>query len=222
MPGKPRAGRRRIQAVPARISALDTAHADVGQPAPHGPVADTAEPRRSQPSKPPKPPKVRIRGAAEGRLSVEVVTSGASPAATFGTADPDAINALLGQLVSVVCPGNTAKPPDEHAINSVLALLHGIGPTDAVEGMLATQLVVAQHGAMDVMRRAMHPDQTPEGRRLYLGLATRLMATFALQVETLNRGRGRGPVQRMVVERVNVGPGGQAVVGVVPGKGAGG
>jgi hypothetical protein len=49
------------------------------------------------------------------------------------------------------------------------------------------------------------------------------MRTFTGQVEALNRGRGKGIIQRVVVERVNVEPGGQAVVGAVTttGRGAG-
>ena len=64
-------------------------------------------------------------------------------------------------------------------------------------------------------RRAMHPDQTPAGRQSYLGLALKAMRTFAQLVETLNHGRAKGPVQRVVVERVTVRDGGQAVVGSV-------
>ena len=49
----------------------------------------------------------------------------------------------------------------------------------------------------------------------YLGLALKAMRTCAQLVETLNHGRGKGPVQRVVVERVTVRDGGQAVVGAV-------
>lgn len=218
MTGKPHAGRRRVQAVPANLPAPDTARATAGQPARCDPKADNDEPARLQRS---RPPKVRVEAEADGKIHVQVISDSASVSATFGTADADAVNAMLSQLISVVCPGK-GTPPDENAINALLALLHGIGPDDTVEGMLAAQLVACQHAAMDAMRRGLHQDQTPQGRHLYLGLANRLMATFATQVEALNRGRGRGPIQRVVVERVNVAPGAQAVVGVIEGKGGGG
>lgn len=143
-----------------------------------------------------------------------------TPRQTFGTDNVDAATALLNQLTSALRPARN-DPPDEALLNQLLGLLHGIGPTDTVEGMLAVQMVACQHAAMDALRRAMHPEQTPNGRELYLNLANKLMRTFGMQADTLNRGRGRGTVQRVVVERVNVEPGGQALVGPVTTRGAG-
>ena len=60
-----------------------------------------------------------------------------------------------------------------------------------------------------------HRPLRPAGRQGYLGLALKAMRTFAQLVETLNHGRGNGPVQRVVVERVTVRDRGQAVVGAV-------
>jgi hypothetical protein len=89
--------------------------------------------------------------------------------------------------------------------------------------MLAVQMVAAHQAAMTTARLALRDDQIPSGRQLYLSLSGKLMRTFTGQVEALNRGRGKGIIQRVVVERVNVEPGGQAVVGAVTtnGKGAG-
>ena len=106
-------------------------------------------------------------------------------------------------------PGKTIDPA---TINALIATVQGIAPGNALEAMIATMLVAAQHAALDASRRAMHPEQTPAGRQGYLGLALKAMRTCAQLVETLNHGRGKGPAQRVIVERVTVRDGGQAVV----------
>jgi hypothetical protein len=123
----------------------------------------------------------------------------------------------LGQIVSVLQP-DPSKSIDTAAINQALALVEGINPTDALEAMTATMLVAAQHAALDAMRRALHPDQTPAGRQSYMALSLKAMRTFAQLVENLNHGRGKSITQRVIVERVNVAPGAQAIVGAVASK----
>jgi hypothetical protein len=80
--------------------------------------------------------------------------------------------------------------------------------------MMAAQLVAAHNAAMECYRRAMLPDQTPEGWRENLAQANKLSRSFATLLEALNRHRGKGQ-QKMTVEHVHVYPGGRAVVGVV-------
>jgi hypothetical protein len=150
------------------------------------------------------------QAGSEIRLNVDP----AALAAAFGVDDPDIATRLLGQLINLVQP-EAGKPIDPATINPLIAAVQGIVPSNALEAMIATMLVAAQHGALDASRRAMHPDQTPAGRQSYLGLALKAMRTFAQLVETLNHGRAKGPVQRVVVERVTVRDGGQAVVGSV-------
>ena len=135
----------------------------------------------------------------------------AALAAAFGVDDPNIASRLLGQLINLVQP-DPGKMIDPATINALIATVHGIAPGNALEAMIATMLVAAQHAALDASRRAMHPDQTPAGRQGYLGLALKAMRTCAQLVETLNHGRGKGPVQRVIVERVTVRDGGQAVV----------
>jgi hypothetical protein len=117
-------------------------------------------------------------------------------------------------LVNLVQP-DPGKTIDPATINPLIATVQGIAPGNALEAMIATMLVAAQHAALDASRRAMHPEQTPAGRQGYLGLALKAMRTCAQLVETFDHGRGKGPVQRVVVERVTVRDGGQAVVGAV-------
>lgn len=49
------------------------------------------------------------------------------------------------------------------------------------------------------------------GRQAYLGLVRKLMTLFSAQMDALNRHRGKATVQKVIVERVQVAPGAQAV-----------
>lgn len=67
----------------------------------------------------------------------------------------------------------------------------------------------------------MQRQQTFEGRRENLGQANRLVRSYAVLLEALDRHRGKGQPQVVRVERVAVEAGGQAVVGVVGREGEG-
>ncbi len=144
----------------------------------------------------------------------------ANPAAIFGTADKAVTEALLVHLLNILHT-DASKPVAGVAVDQALGFLAGIGPKDATEGLLAVQMVAAHVAAMNTARLAMKADQTPAGRLAYLALSGKLMRTFTGQLEALNRGRGKGITQRVVVERVNVEPGAQAVVGAVAAPGGG-
>ena len=134
--------------------------------------------------------------------------------AAFGTTENSIAETLLREILNVLQIDPT-KPFDAATANLVLALLHRIGPRDEVEAMLACQMIVAHLAVMDASRRALHVEQTPGGRQAYLSLARKLMTLFTAQMDTLNRHRGKPTVQKVVVEKVLVAPGGQAVVGAV-------
>ena len=118
------------------------------------------------------------------------------------------------------------RPPGEDAQGQEVrerAAVHrlaGIAPQDAVEGMLAVQLVAAHGAAMECLRRAHRPDQDGHGHQLCLGQANRLVRSFAALSEALDRHRGKGR-QVVRVEHVTVQAGGQAIVGAVQGAGGG-
>ena len=126
-------------------------------------------------------------------------------AASFGNIDFHA----LSQLVNILHLDPNV-PVDTTTINSAIALVKGFKPADEIEATSATMLIAAQHAALDMMRRAVHPEQTPAGRALYMGLSLKAMRTFAQLLEVLNHGRGKGVVQRVIIERVE-----RAVVGPV-------
>jgi hypothetical protein len=148
----------------------------------------------------------------------------ASFLAAFGTTNETIAAALFQQLLNALLT-EPDKPLDCTTANFALALVNSIAPKDELEAMLACQLIVAHVAAMDASRRALHIDQTAAGRAAYLSLARKLMTLFTAQMDALNRHRGKGTVQRVVVERVYVAPGGQAIVGAVAGpstRGGGG
>jgi hypothetical protein len=131
----------------------------------------------------------------------------------FGVADPQVATRLLSQLISVLQPD--AEKADAEAVNHALALIAAIGPKDVLEAMTATMLVAAQHAALDTARRAMHPAQTATGRALYGALSHKSMRAYARLLDALNQGRGKGVTQQIIVKRVTVESGAQAIVGSV-------
>ena len=137
----------------------------------------------------------------------------------FGTTEQIIAEALFQQVVNALHPD--PKKLLDAATNLVLALLHRIGPRDELEAMLASQMIVAHVAAIDASRRALHVEQTAGGRAAYLGLVRKLMTLFTAQMDALNRHRGKATIQKIVIERVLVAPGAQAIVGAVANGGRG-
>jgi hypothetical protein len=162
-------------------------------------------------------PRVNFKPIGEG-AAIEPVADLADPnffraqfLAAFGTTELSIAEALLQQVLCAV-QAAFGTDLDASTANLVLALLHRISPKDELEAMLSCQMIVAHVSAMDASRRALHLEQTPGGRQAYLSLARKLMTLFAAQMDALNRHRGKATIQRVIVERVIVGPAGQAVV----------
>jgi hypothetical protein len=133
---------------------------------------------------------------------------------TFGTEDRELQSQLLCQATSIV-PDFVGR--EMKTMDHVAAALHGIGPRDALEGLLAVQMVGIHTLAMECMARAALREQTDLGVEVNINRATKLMRTFANQTEALGRYRGKGE-QKMTVEHVHVYKGGQAIVGQVSQK----
>lgn len=113
-------------------------------------------------------------------------------------------------------------PPasSDTAADAAAYRLIDIAPRDAIEQMLATQMLALHAAMMDCSRRAMLPGLDSEFRREELGLAGRVSRSFAQLVDTLDR-RRRGGEQKVTVKHVHVHAGGQAIVGTVDADGAG-
>jgi hypothetical protein len=174
-------------------------------PAPHARVVQTAAGPAIEP-------------ILDGTASVEDFH--AAFLAALATTEQIVAEALFQQTVNAVHP-DPKRPIEAATANLVLALLHRIAPRDELETMLVCQMIVAHVATMDGARRAFHVEQTAGGRAVYLNLARRLMTTFTLQMDALNRHRGKGTMQKIVIERVLVAPGAQAVVGTVSNGGRG-
>ena len=108
----------------------------------------------------------------------------------------------------------------EELANNAVAILNGIQPQDEIEGMLAVQMIAVHNVAMAAARRAMITDQTFEGVQAFVNHAAKMSRTFTAQVEALKRYRTGGQ-QKVTVEHVYVGEGGQAIVGAVSTGGRG-
>jgi len=138
--------------------------------------------------------------------------------ATFGTLNPGFANLMLTGLLNAACDGGPSNPPSERSLNQVLAAATGIGARDEVEGMLATQMVATHFAAITLLRRLKGAENIPQQASAG-SLAVKLLRTYAMQLEALQRYRGKGQ-QKVTVEHVHVHSGGQAIVGnVTPGGG---
>ena len=91
--------------------------------------------------------------------------------------------------------------------------MNGIAPKDQVEGMLAAQMIATHHAAMNCYR-IVAQSETVEMMSNVLNSANKLTRTYAMQMEALNRYRGKGQ-QKMTVEHVHINSGAQAIIGNV-------
>ena len=149
-------------------------------------------------------------------------TAQEGPVSTLGGSPSTAWNTLITNSVIMALPQyrNREGTPLE-LLPIVIAGLSGIAPRDAMEGMLAAQMLACHHASMDCFRRATNGELSVQVRNEALSQAGKLSRTYAMLVEALNRHRGKGQ-QKVTVEHVHVHSGGQAIVGNVkhPGGGA--
>lgn len=150
----------------------------------------------------------------DGKVQAVALDPADLPEAT-GTQDRNLGILLVKQAVEALwTPARMSNSDRQEAVNAAVAALKGLAPTDALEGMMATQMVAIHNAAMECLRRAQFDGQTFEGRDQNLKNATKLLATYARHVEALDKHRGRGQ-QKITVEHVTVNAGGQAIVGNV-------
>jgi hypothetical protein len=130
-------------------------------------------------------------------------------------------NILANQTLCALWLAHSKDETRDRQYSAALAAMVGIGPKDELEGMIAAQLVACHNASMECYRRAMIDEQTFEGRHENLSQANKLSRTYATLLEALNRHRGKGTQQKVIVEHVNVAAGGQAIVGNVEALGGG-
>ena len=114
---------------------------------------------------------------------------------------------------SVICLPGTSEQDKQLFLESTIALYLQFDATDAIETLLARIMVGMGNMTMDCLARSVVAD-TVVGRELELSYATRgaLVVTELTKAFDGHRGRGK---QNVTVGHVNVGSGGQAVVGNV-------
>jgi hypothetical protein len=167
-----------------------------------------------------KAPTVTVKSAHGKPLNVSIEPIDlAGLMAAFGTAEPSFANLMLSSIINAACDGNQRLPPRSDDVNRALAAVTGIGACDETEGMLATQMVATHFAAMGVLRRLKASETVPQ-QDSNGNLAVKLLRTFTMQVEALQRYRGKGQ-QKVTVEHVHVHAGGQAIVGAVTAGGGG-
>ena len=141
----------------------------------------------------------------------------------LGGSDRDQWNERLSDLVIGALPvnQNNAKAVS-HAGSAAAAGIVDMKPADPVEGILLSQLVVANEAALKLYQLAwLNNAEYFEARTKYLQLADNATRTVALLTERLDQHRSRGQ-QKIVVKHVTVNAD-QALVtdNIVTGKPAG-
>lgn len=130
---------------------------------------------------------------------------------TTGAKNPELALSLIKQLIATL-PSHAGKTNE--GVNSAVAILRGISPSDELEGTLACQMVAVHSAAIEMFRRAMVEGQSSEGISENINRAVKLTRTYTMQMEALTKYRNRGG-QQITVQHVQVNNGGQAVVGNV-------
>ncbi len=102
---------------------------------------------------------------------------------------------------------------------NILTAINGINPNDTVESMLASQMITTHNAAMKAFAKAESYNMREAHQLKKLAIASaslgnKLMRTYTMQMDSLNRYRGKGQ-QKITVEYLNINEGGKAIVGNV-------
>lgn len=180
------------------------------------------------PSKPDSPPTDLQKKSKHANASDETFVVKVDPATKavsittnlplLGTKDLEASRALVNQVCNIVTDVSGERSVEN--LKFTLPLINGIGPKDELEGLLAVQMIGVHNLAVQCLERASRKGQAPLIIDANVNRATKLLRTFTMQMEALNRHRGKIGHQ-MVVGNVNVNEGGQAIVGPVSKDGRG-
>lgn len=131
-------------------------------------------------------------------------------AEALGSTDWDFVVGLQRQLVNAAKSGPNV---DESEVNFLLSVIKDIKPRDQLEAMLAAQMAVTHEAIMTFARRLANVENIPQQDSAERAF-NKLTRTYAMQLEALKRYRSGGE-QKVTVQHVNVGEGGQAIVGNV-------
>jgi hypothetical protein len=134
----------------------------------------------------------------------------------FGTVSDEFVDMAPHHLERAArMPGDGAS---DMAINGAIAMISAYTPTNEAEAALALQAACTHMVAMVMMARIGGGHGTDRRLPGLASASAKLLRAYCTQVETYRRLRGGGD-QNIRVEHVHVHEGGQAIVGVVNGKG---
>lgn len=172
-----------------------------------------------------RPPAPRIASLRQDGTTAVLYFEHADPKAAeivlmdaLGVSEPAFADALLRQISDVARNGANLDPAK---VNAMIAGIAAMRPRDEAEAMLTAQMIATHELAMIFTRRLALAENILQQDSAANGL-TKLTRTYAAQMAALKHYRTGGE-QRVIVQRVDVRDGGQAVVGVVnSGKGGAG
>ena len=169
--------------------------------------------------------KLRYREDDDGALGYATPSAEIAEASFRSLGIPDAEDLstrLLSTLAEAMGTVRCDAEVGARELNDALALIESIAPRDAVECLLAIQMVATHCAAMRHLMLAQRDRQEIEVIDAHTHRAQKLLRVYTAQVDSLKRYRSTGK-QTVVVKHVEVKDGGQAVVGNVEhGRGEGG
>lgn len=134
----------------------------------------------------------------------------------LGITDQRLYASMISQITNALSRGQEAEVAE---LNAAIALVAGIEPRDHLEAMLAFQMATVHVLSLRHTRSLVTADRV-DLLDLHERIVNKLMRTFTSQMEALRKHRNGGN-QKVVVEHVYVGEGGQAIIGNVTHGGRG-
>jgi len=122
---------------------------------------------------------------------------------------------VTGEALAFILFAQGGQLAPRHNLRAYVQAIAGLQPKNAMQGMLSAQMVAVHFAAMTALTNGSMDDQRTNR-------VTKLLGLFSRQVELLARLQGRISQQKIIVERVDIGQGGQAAIGVITGGAPGG
>ncbi|MCT2557778.1 hypothetical protein N0B51_02155 [Tsuneonella sp. YG55] len=101
------------------------------------------------------------------------------------------------------------------AISSIKEMLDDLEPENAIEALLLSQMMTTCMTSLRLIANAQEPGRPLERFEKVMNQALKLQNLFLRQLDAWEKLRGKGKEQKITVEHVTVGSGGQAIVGHV-------
>lgn len=131
-----------------------------------------------------------------------------------GLSNADFASTLRFQI-ELACRHWTQAGDGAEAFAQTVGMLTSLNPKGALQAMLAVQILGVHAAAMTALTKAAAEGVDIEEAEQKINRASKLMRLFAQQVELMARLQGKITTQKVVVERVDIAAGSQAVVGVI-------